>query len=306
MIPQTKFWSAFFDIFALVCLLRAIIGGIQNNFEESFRLLLYITFCLSSLSFLFIYWTLWKNRTNLFIYYCIRLELLSRLALLSTIVSLHIIRVLQTSTLKDLVTTQTHVVVLEALAFTVLSLVTYITRNSPDTITRQQVAFLLALSSTFVVLFVGAITLNFTENFGFENAWNFVNVTSLTIGYGNILVTTVAGKIFLITYGNLMLIAVGTLLITLRNTMKITKKESYKVGVFLLIFWFTGATVFMLLESWTFLNSVYFIWVTFSTVGYGDLYPTNPWAWEFWLLYVYVGVGIVSYIIGLVSDWGSE
>ncbi len=38
-----------------------------------------------------------------------------------------------------------------------------------------------------------------------------------------------------------------------------------------------GAIAFHLVEGWSFLNSIYFMIITMTTIGYGDLTPTLPW-----------------------------
>ena len=38
---------------------------------------------------------------------------------------------------------------------------------------------------------------------------------------------------------------------------------------------FGGAFMFSSLEQWTFLNSVYFCFITLSTIGFGDFVPKN-------------------------------
>ncbi len=37
-----------------------------------------------------------------------------------------------------------------------------------------------------------------------------------------------------------------------------------------------GATLYRWLEGWSWLDSIYFVVITLTTIGYGDLHPTTP------------------------------
>lgn len=62
-----------------------------------------------------------------------------------------------------------------------------------------------------------------------------------------------------------------------------------------------GTMVFRWLEGWSVVDSLYFCVVTLSTIGYGDLTPSNDVAKLFSVLYIIVGVGILGVFISAVS-----
>ncbi|KAG0330395.1 Potassium channel [Dissophora globulifera] len=68
------------------------------------------------------------------------------------------------------------------------------------------------------------------------------------------------------------------------------------------ILWFGGAGVFCAFEKWTFLESLYFCYVTLTTIGFGDYVPLEPGSIEFWNIYVFVGLTIFAYILTLFSE----
>ncbi len=50
-------------------------------------------------------------------------------------------------------------------------------------------------------------------------------------------------------------------------------------------------------EGWSWLDSFYFTVVTLATVGYGDLSPTRPETKLFTVLYIIMGLGLLSTFI---------
>ena len=56
-------------------------------------------------------------------------------------------------------------------------------------------------------------------------------------------------------------------------------------------------------ELWTPIDAFYFVTVTMSTVGYGDLYPSTPGARLFTSVYILVGVAVVFNFAGKSYNW---
>ncbi|MAT45733.1 MAG: hypothetical protein CL609_25660 [Anaerolineaceae bacterium] len=52
----------------------------------------------------------------------------------------------------------------------------------------------------------------------------------------------------------------------------------------------------------TWVDAYYFTVITLTTIGYGDISPTIPLAKIFTTLYVFVGLGIIAGLIGLVGE----
>jgi hypothetical protein len=55
-----------------------------------------------------------------------------------------------------------------------------------------------------------------------------------------------------------------------------------------------GTVFYRWQEGWSWLDSFYFCVVTLATVGYGDLTPTRPETKLFTVLYIVIGLGLLS------------
>jgi hypothetical protein len=75
------------------------------------------------------------------------------------------------------------------------------------------------------------------------------------------------------------------------NELKLVMLELSKIIGFYTIYWIFGAIIFTQLEpKWSFIDSMYFCFVTITTIGYGDLYPSGPLSWEFWSFFVFISI----------------
>lgn len=59
-------------------------------------------------------------------------------------------------------------------------------------------------------------------------------------------------------------------------------------------------------QGWTLLDSLYFSVVTLTTVGYGDMYPTNDVSKIFTMIYLIVGIGILFGFINTIAHYAVE
>jgi len=59
----------------------------------------------------------------------------------------------------------------------------------------------------------------------------------------------------------------------------------------------TGTIVYHELETWSWVDSIYFSVTTLTTIGYGDLYPTRDITKIFTVLYIFSGISTIFYVI---------
>ncbi len=64
----------------------------------------------------------------------------------------------------------------------------------------------------------------------------------------------------------------------------------------------TGTTFYSIVEKWSIIDALYFTVITLTTIGYGDLHPTNDVSKIFTIFFVLAGVsfilGFLNFIIG--------
>ncbi|KAK1171105.1 potassium channel subfamily K member 12-like [Acipenser oxyrinchus oxyrinchus] len=190
----------------------------------------------------------------------------------------------------------------------------------------------------------------------FPGAFYFVGTVVSTIGFGMTTPATVAGKVFLIFYGllgcagtilffNLFLERIITLLAVImkacherqlrRNGIlpPTIRRESHGdslagwkpsvyyvmmiLGISAIILSCCASAMYTLVEGWNYMDSLYYCFVTFSTIGFGDLVSSQNAAYENQGLYrfgnfifillgvccIYSLFNVISIVIKQVLNW---
>jgi len=143
-----------------------------------------------------------------------------------------------------------------------------------------------------------------------KNPWNWSEATfywisvMTTIGYGNNVPRTDGGKVWTFLFGFISIIASSVIIRILSSInadlMETTKYHQTHPGrkkwviLFLFLFFVTiFAILFSFVEDWTYLDSVYFVIITFTTVGFGDFVPEIGPA----ILLILVGIIFYSMVL---------
>jgi hypothetical protein len=82
-------------------------------------------------------------------------------------------------------------------------------------------------------------------------------------------------------------------------------KEPEFRGLFwsVLLILFTGTWFYHQVEGWGWLDSLYFSVITLTTVGYGDFSPQTAVGKIFTVVYIILGLGLLSSFVLLLADF---
>jgi len=86
---------------------------------------------------------------------------------------------------------------------------------------------------------------------------------------------------------------------------KITKRlitRIVQLSIVVIIIITAGAFVFLQFEDWSLIEALYFTTVTLTTVGYGDITPTNDISRLLTILYSLMTIPLFFLMIGLVGE----
>ncbi|RXG74044.1 Open rectifier potassium channel protein 1 [Armadillidium vulgare] len=166
------------------------------------------------------------------------------------------------------------------------------------------------------------IVIHYNYPWSFIDALYFSMTVVTTIGYGHISPTTSCGRIICIIYATvgipltMMFLTwtsdfFGEILFRLFKAKVDKEKQTSKVFIGLgtmfyiivgfVVFIFFPAIVFIHTEDWTYLESVYYAFITLTTIGFGDFVTARDME-EGTLRYIYQ-IGVIVWIMGGLGYW---
>ncbi|KAG6853255.1 hypothetical protein C0991_005713, partial [Blastosporella zonata] len=93
----------------------------------------------------------------------------------------------------------------------------------------------------------------------------------------------------------------------LRSSMADEERKAFWVRFWLvwlvfLIFWLVGSAIFMTTEKWTMGEALYFCFISFTTIGYGDLTPVTPAGRSVFIFWALLGIATMTILISILSE----
>lgn len=81
------------------------------------------------------------------------------------------------------------------------------------------------------------------------------------------------------------------------------------MAAILLFSWLVGGFIYQYLEAeqnWSYMHAIYFLFVSFSTVGFGDLTPDSKAGRVFSMFYLLFGLASTTIILGAIGEGFAE
>jgi len=86
---------------------------------------------------------------------------------------------------------------------------------------------------------------------------------------------------------------------------EVAKKMLFAAGL-VLVLYIIGVIFYQHMEGWTWVDCIYFMTQTFTTVGYGDITPVHELSRLFTVVFMWTGISVGFYLIYTISRYREE
>lgn len=77
-------------------------------------------------------------------------------------------------------------------------------------------------------------------------------------------------------------------------------------GVILIIYILLGGIMYLFWEDWNYLESIYFVFISISTIGFGDITPAHPKYFIITSIYMFMGLALVSMCVNVGIEFFTQ
>lgn len=76
--------------------------------------------------------------------------------------------------------------------------------------------------------------------------------------------------------------------------------------IFLILYFLMVSTLFSLIEPWNYFDSFYFVFQSIALIGFGDVFPEHPSTVLFTIIFIIVGISLLSMCFFILQEWIRE
>ncbi|RAK99947.1 potassium channel family protein [Aspergillus ibericus CBS 121593] len=194
---------------------------------------------------------------------------------------------------------------------------------SPKDRTSVEDTSIVLRALTLVIFLLGGAAIYVPiEGWSLPDALYWAVYTILTVGIGNIVPKTHLGRSLLFPYATAGITSLGLFVSSIASfSVNLSKARQIKTNyhrrrrwlVFLFslgawfLLWLVSARIFKSSErtqGWTYFDSLYFTFVSLTTIGYGDLYPSSNFGKSFFVFWALLAVPVMTAMVGVMGQVG--
>jgi len=91
--------------------------------------------------------------------------------------------------------------------------------------------------------------------------------------------------------------------IVFNDHKQIAKKQFLFAIILMISSWAGGACTFYYTEGWSFIEAIYFCFISFSTIGFGDLVPTTSSSLSIFNIWIILEIATMTFMVSAVTNY---